>query len=213
MKRALSLVLALLLVSALALPAAAAETINGSTKVSITYTSTVDTSYTMIIPSDVTVTDSTVEWIEVELPGFSSSTGFQNKQLKVTATVSAFKGATYNFEAPTFLGAGLLDPSTGSQLTGTADDGTTYRLYSNGNGASGENLYYKPVGNGNEEKPDAVLSKDACWVTDGNGSYNTVDCLAVYNNLAGYYAPTDTYNATITYTADVLIGSDWSFLN
>lgn len=211
MKRALSLILALLLVSALALPAVAAETINGSTKVSINYTSTVDTSYVMIIPGDVNVTDSTVEWIEVALPSFSSSTGFQNKQLKVTATVSAFKGATCNLEFPTFLAAGLLDPTTGDKLMGTADDGSTYRLYSNGNGASGENLYYKPVPN--EDRTDAVLSTDACWVTDGNGSYNTVDCLAVYNNLGGYAAPTDTYNATITYTADILIGSDWSFLN
>lgn len=211
MKRALSLILALLLVSALALPAVAAETINGSTKVSINYTSTVDTSYVMIIPGDVNVTDSTVEWIEVALPSFSYSTGFQNKQLKVTATVSAFKGTTYNFEAPTFLGAGLLDPSSGDKLMGTADDGSTYRLYSNGNGANGENLYYKPVSN--EDRTDAVLSTEACWVTDGNGSYNTVDCLAVYNNLGGHYAPTDTYNATITYTADILIGSDWSFLN
>lgn len=211
MKRALSLILALLLISALALPAVAAETINGSTKVSVNYTSTIDTSYVMIIPGDVNVTDSTVEWIEVALPSFSHSTGFQNKQLKVTATVSAFKGATYNFEAPTFLGAGLLDPATGDKLMGTADDGSTYRLYSNGNGASGENLYYKPVRN--EDDTDAVLSTEACWVTDGNGAYNTVDCLAVYNNLGGYSAPTDTYNATITYTADILIGSDWSFLN
>lgn len=193
MKRALSLILALLLVSALALPAVAAD---NTTTVTVTYTAP-ETTYTLQIPSAVTAT--TEEFIKVGMPKVSSSTNFYNQHLDVTASLSPFVGQTNNQKYYTSIKVACVNPDTGA----LEKDNGGNQVYLDGaigteSADSAVTMTFQNVTGG------GALESDKAWVTmdDGNAHF-LVDSLCVYNNLSGVHAPSDTYVATITFNAVV----------
>lgn len=87
MKRALSLVLALLLVSALALPAMA-ET----TELTINYAPEI--AYTLVVPNGQTITPG--QQVDIGMVTLSDTKNFQGHYLDVTVTASQFVGQNTN---------------------------------------------------------------------------------------------------------------------
>lgn len=196
MKRALSLILAVLLISALALPAAA-TTVNNQTTVTVTHTAPPAT-YTLQIPRAVTATNDD-EFIKVDMPKVSPSANFYGQHLDVTASLSPFVGQTNNQKFYTSIKVACVNPETGA----LEKDNDGYQVYLDGaigteTADSAVTMTFQSVTEG------GALESDKAWVTmaDGNAHF-LVDSLCVYNNLSGYHAPTDSYVATITFSAEI----------
>lgn len=190
MKKTLSLILALTLLFAMALPAAA-ET----QTLTVTY-SAPETTYTLTIPSNQTVTDNV--HTNIGMVHVASSAYFFNQHLTVKCEISEFAGNNNKLVFPAFL-AFLPEGANEGELSGNA-----HSVVRSGSSASSDVTdeavplvlnFYEVTGENGALADKAVSDTDS-------GSVQ-VNSLWAYVALSGNRAPSDTYTATVTYTASV----------
>lgn len=196
MKKTLSLILATVLLFALALPAAA----DGQTQtVTVNYEAP-ETEYRLTIPANQTITDGVPN--NIGMVHVTSSKNFFNQHLTVECQISQFKGANKNLVFPGFLAFHPQDGET------DAIDGNGHSVMRDGNTESSSVTeqaqplvlnFYDVTG-----EEGALEDKARCDGTDGPVY---VDHLWAHVYLSGNKAPTDTYSATVTYTATVNVNS------
>lgn len=194
MKKTLSLILATVLLFALALPAAAEDN-DQTQKLTVTYTAP-KTEYTLTIPANQTISDNT--HCNIGMVHVTSSANFFNQHLTVECQISEFKGASNSLVFPGFL-AFLPEGADEDALSGNA-----HSVMRNGSSASSQVSeeavplvldFYEIAG-----EDGALADKAVSATNDGSVQVNS---LWAYVALSGNHAPSDTYTATVTYTASV----------
>ena len=114
------------------------------------------------------------EFVDIGMVSVTGTSNFYGRHLKVNLNMTDFTGATHGASIPAFLRV-----SDGQE--GVADESNNF------------NLYFRSVND------DGSLSNDAF----SDQAEFMVNNLVVATYLEGNNAPTDTYTATITYTASV----------
>lgn len=190
MKKALSLILALTLLFAMALPAAA------ETQTLTVVYSAPETTYTLTIPSSQAVTDNV--HTNIGMVHVASSANFFNQHLTVACEISEFAGSTNKLVFPAYL-AFLPEGAEEGDLSGNAH--SDFRDGSSESSSVTEEAvplvlnFYEVTGE------NGALADKA--VSDTDGGPVQVNSLWAYVTLSGNRAPSDTYTATVTYTASV----------
>lgn len=190
MKKTLSLILAMALLFAMALPAAA-ET----QTLTVNY-SAPEATYVLTIPADQTITDSTPN--NIGMVGVASSSNFFNRHLTVECQISEFKGATNSLVFPGFL---AYHPKDGEADAIDGNGQSVMRSYcTESSDITDQAVALILEFNRVEGENGALVNQAHCGGVD-------VDFLWAHTYLSNNKAPSDTYKATITYTASVNVNS------
>lgn len=193
MKKTLSLILATVLLFALALPAAADEQ---TQTVTVNYEAP-KAEYTLTIPQNQTMEDNTHS--NIGMVHVTSSKDFFNQYLSVECQISEFKGQDTKLVfggSMAFLPDGGVDEN---DLCGNAH--SVFRAGSTEDSAVTTEAVPLILAFRNVTGEDGHLEDVAMSNTDSGPVQ--VDSLWAYVALSGNKAPTDTYTATVTYTASV----------